>query len=266
MSTLYEGSKYADQVETDLYNNILGCVNFAGDKFYYENRLCTTKAFDRSTWFGTACCPPNFTRTILQVGGYIYNTTSNAIYVNQYVSNKANFSFGNNKVNIDMKSGFPYDTTGEIKITPDSTGNFDVYLRNPNWSDNYTIKVDGATVTPKEVEGYLVISGHTWQQSGSTITFNFDMPVKYEKNDSHVKETEGLIALRHGPLLYCSEQVDYSDTNFNFNKASIDQGGTSSFETEDLTPGITGDNGVSTVKVMYHAGKYVTDTEPTAIQ
>lgn len=92
------------------------------------------------------------------------------------------------------------------------------------------------------------------------------MPVKYEKNDSHVQETEGLVALRHGPLLYCSEQVDYRDENFNFNKASIDRSGNSEFTTEDLTPGNASDNGVSTVQVMHHDGNYVTDSGLTQIQ
>lgn len=47
MSTIYNGSQYADQIETDLYNNILGCVNFDGNAFYYENRLATVDAFQR---------------------------------------------------------------------------------------------------------------------------------------------------------------------------------------------------------------------------
>lgn len=133
MSILYDGAQYADQIETDLYNNILGGVNFNGDKFYYENRICTTKAFDRKEWYGTACCPPNLTRTILQVGGYIYNTSSNAIYVNQYITNDATFSFGDHAdTNVKISSNLPYGHNGEITVTPKATGTFDVYLRMPS--------------------------------------------------------------------------------------------------------------------------------------
>ena len=49
MSTLYDGSQYADQIETDLYNNVLGCINFDGNKFYYQNRINTLGAYDRES-------------------------------------------------------------------------------------------------------------------------------------------------------------------------------------------------------------------------
>ena len=158
MSTIYDGSQYADQIETDLYNNILGCVNFDGNAFYYENRLATVDAFQRKEWYGTACCPPNFMRTILQVGGYIYNTTSSDVFINQYISNTGNFEIGSNKVNINMKSNFPYQGNGTIVVKPAETATFGVQLRKPSWTDNYTIKVNGAAASTTEKDGYIVIN------------------------------------------------------------------------------------------------------------
>lgn len=158
MSTIYDGSQYADQIETDLYNNILGCVNFDGNAFYYENRLATVDAFQRKQWFGTACCPPNFMRTILQVGDYIYNTTNDNVFINQYISNTANFEFGDNKLNVNIKSNFPYKGNGTITFVPEKAGTFGVELRKPAWSDTYTIKVNGTVANTTEKDGYIIIN------------------------------------------------------------------------------------------------------------
>lgn len=256
MSTLYDGAKYADQIETDLYNNVLGCINFEGHKFYYENRLCTSGAFDRNDWYGTACCPPNFTRTILQLGGYIYNTTSNDVYINQFISNTANFAVGDNNLNIKMKSGFPYDTTGYINIAPEKEGTFNVHLRKPSWTNNYTIKINGTVVQPAQIDDYLVISGQTWSVAGTNIEFSFDMPLIYEKSDDRVETNQGLCALRHGPLIYCAEACD-NEANFDFHKALLDRDGNYSFGPVEPLDGMPDPYGVCSVSVLNHDGKLI---------
>ena len=263
MSILYDGSQYADQIETDLYNNILGCINFDGNRFYYENRTCTSYAFQRSEWFGTACCPPNFTRTILQVGGYIYNTSNTDIYVNQYISNKANFEVGDNKVEVDMTSGFPYDSTGSITIKPTTAGTFDVQLRKPAWTDGYTIKVGGQTYIPQEKDGYLVIK-ENWPTAGTTIEFNFNMPLKYERADERVVDDIGYVALRHGPILYCAEGID-NDANFNYYQSKVNIGGNYNFELVNSLDGKKDDYGVRKGYVLNHEGTETIGSQSTDI-
>lgn len=254
MSTLYDGAKYADQIETDLYNNVLGHINFDGNKFYYQNRMATTNAYDRSQWYGTACCPPNFTRTILQLGGYIYNTTSNDIFINQYISNKANFLVGDNYANINMNSGFPYDSKGQITVKPQTAGTFNVHLRKPSWSDNYSIKINGVSYVPQEKDGYLVISGQTWVKDGTTIEFDFDMPLKYVRADERVEADKGQVSLRRGPIFYCAEGCD-NDAKFDFNKAYVVPGGDYNFEYVKSLDGKDNPFGVRSVYVLNHAGK-----------
>lgn len=259
MSLLYDGSQFADQIETDLYNNILGCVNFDGNRFYYENRLCTSYAFQRSEWFGTACCPPNFTRTILQVGGYIYNASDTNIYVNQYISNKANFEVGTNKVAIDMQSELPYGSTGSITIKPTTDASFNVKLRKPAWSDGYTITVDGQAYTPQEKDGYLIIN-KTWPTTGTEIKFDFSMPLKYEKADQHVEADIGYTALRHGPILYCAEGID-NDANFNYYQSQVDVGGSYNFEHVDSLDGKSATNKVREGYVLNHEGTEIVGSQ-----
>lgn len=97
-------------------------------------------------------------RTILQVGGYVYNTTSSDVFVNQYISNTGNFEIGNNKVNINMKSNFPYQGDGTIVVKPAEAASFGVQLRKPSWTDTYTIKVNGTAANTTEKDGYIVIN------------------------------------------------------------------------------------------------------------
>lgn len=256
MSTLYDGSKYADQIETDLYNNVLGCVNFDGNKFYYQNKINSLNGFDRSDWFGTACCPPNFTRTVLQAGGYVYNTTSNDVYVNQYITNKGKFNLNSSKTAcLVMKSDFPYSSTGIITVTPESKGTFNIHLRKPSWSNGYSIKVDGKSITPQEKDGYLVIDSSEFSTNNSQIEFNFDMQLQYIKTDQHIEANQGLLALRHGPIIYCAEACD-NEANLNIAKSSVDPNGQYNFEQVELSDGKDNHYGVRSVYVLNHTGKY----------
>ncbi|HBE42579.1 MAG TPA: six-hairpin glycosidase, partial [Bacteroidales bacterium] len=62
----------------------------------------------RAEWFGTACCPPNISRLILQTPGYIYSYTSDEIYLTLYASSEAEIPLENGTVNIKQTSDYPY--------------------------------------------------------------------------------------------------------------------------------------------------------------
>ncbi len=84
MLNLEKNSRYADILETALYNGAISGMNLDGKKFFYVNPLevspqtCEVrKDYEhvkpvRQPWFGCACCPPNIARLIASVGHYIY--------------------------------------------------------------------------------------------------------------------------------------------------------------------------------------------------
>lgn len=92
MNQLYGDSKYADVMERTLYNSIISCVNFDGDKFFYGNPHATNGGSGRSAWFGCACCPPNLMRLVESLGSYVYTQKGDVITMNLYVGNNADLT------------------------------------------------------------------------------------------------------------------------------------------------------------------------------
>ncbi len=231
MSKLYAGSAFADQIETDIYNAVLGCVNLDGDKFYYHNALAGEEL--RNAWYGTACCPPNLTRTVLSFGGYIYNYNKDSLYINQYISNSATVPFGNTIVTVNMTSNMPWQGDGSVELKMTKDTEFALYLRMPYWSDKAEIKLNGKAVSASaDKDGYIVIK-QTFR-NGDKIEFNFSMPVLFEETDEKVEANIGYVAVRRGPLVYCAEAAD---NNFRISLSYLDINSEATLEWTDSIDG-----------------------------
>lgn len=202
MSRLYDGAKYAEIIETVLYNALLGCVNLDGDRFYYHNALRGDD--ERNVWYGTACCPPNLTRTILSLGGYIYNTDDKGLYVNQYIANRAEVTVAGQKIGVEMTSELPVSGKVKLVFRVQKPVKMALHLRIPAWSEGGGIRFDGGVC--QDCDGYTEIDGVF--HDGFTVELNFGMPVCPVRSDKRVVENEGLVALRRGPLVYCAEKID----------------------------------------------------------
>lgn len=222
MSKLYGGSAFADQIETALYNAVLGCVNLDGDKFYYHNPLESRSGEMRNTWYGTACCPPNLTRTLLSLGEYIYNVSHEAIYVNQFISNIASVSLEGKAVGISMTSSMPWHGNTQIALSMATNMKFKLVFRVPHWTNKVTISINGKTIsTPEILDGYITLY-KDWS-NGDKIELDFSMPVLFEETSEKVTTNIGYTSIRRGPLVYCAEGADNS---FNINLSYIDKSAT----------------------------------------
>ncbi len=213
MSKLYDGAKYADIIENVLYNAVLGSVNLDGDRFYYHNALCGDDA--RNVWYGTACCPPNLTRTMLSLGGYIYNVDDDRLYINQYIANRAELIVSGQKIGVEMTSDLPKNGKVKLVFSMEQAAKMTLYLRIPTWSEGGGIRFDGGVM--EERDGYAVIDGVF--RDGFTVQMDFGMSVRMERSDKRVIENQGRVALCRGPLAYCAEAVDH---DFDVTEATLD--------------------------------------------
>ena len=221
-------AKYLDIAELSLFNNALAGININGNRFFYVNPLerdndrYVNKG--RSEWFGTACCPPNITRLILQVPGYMFAYGDDRIYINLYGGSRATIPVKNSEVVVEQSSGYPFDGKVTVKIDPQKSKRFALYLRIPTWADgdmfvpgglyeyenqdNETIslKVNGSDVEYDTEHGFAVID-RKWS-AGDVVELELPMPVRIVDCDDRVEANIGRIALTRGPLVYCAEEVD----------------------------------------------------------
>jgi DUF1680 family protein len=225
---LHGQSKYIDVLEKTLYNSMLSGVSLSADRFFYPNPLESKGQQQRQAWFGCACCPSNVARFVPAIPGYIYAVTDNDLYINLFISNEANVSLGEKKVNIVQKANFPWDGKVQITVNPESPGKFNMKIRIPGWTQNEALpgglykftdhnseqvilSVNGTECQRNLIDGYAVIS-RKWK-SGDRVEINFPMPMRKVMADERVKDDRGKLAFQRGPVIYCAEWPENNTGN-----------------------------------------------------
>ncbi|MDP6523325.1 MAG: glycoside hydrolase family 127 protein [Kiritimatiellia bacterium] len=223
MGLLTGDAKYADVVETILYNHFLSSTDLSGCLTFYRNPLSCSGPRERLPWNYPACCPTNVVRIIPQVPALLYATTGNDLYVDHFAGSAANIHLGTGGVQVTQETEYPWKGRVTITVEPETAFDFAMHVRIPGWvdgrpvpSDLYstrggsatpTIKVnDEAIDTTARVKGYCVIN-RTWQ-TGDQITIDFPMQVQRVYAHPKVEANQGRVALMRGPLLYCLEETD----------------------------------------------------------
>lgn len=223
---LHGEGKYIDILEKTLYNSMLSGVSLSADRFFYPNPLESRGQHERQAWFGCACCPSNVARFVPAIPGYLYAVSGNELYVNLYMSNKADVDMSSGKVSVEQKAGFPWDGKVEIMVDPERQGKFIMKLRIPGWAVNeaipgdlysfesnsqeaFSISVNGMPVDAGMENGYIILE-RRWKK-GDRIVLDLPMPVRIVEADELIREDSGKIAVQRGPVIYCAEWPDNSE-------------------------------------------------------
>ena len=202
---------YIDVLERSMYNGALAGISLAGDRFFYVNPLASKGSHHRQAWYGCACCPSQVSRFLPSVGNYIYGLSGDALWVNLYIGNTAEFEVNGKAVRLRQETGYPWD--GAITLSIESVSaplKEAIRLRLPGWCVSYMITVNGETIASLYIDkGYVVIN-REWK-AGDQIVLSFDMPVEVVTADSRVMANAGKRAIQRGPLVYCVEEADNRD-------------------------------------------------------
>lgn len=210
-------AKYADVVETALYNSVLSGVSLDGKRYFYTNPLRISADFpytlrwpkERQEYISCFCCPPNTLRTICEAQNYAYTVGENAVYCNLYGANELNTSFGKKMpLALKQETGYPYD--GVVKLTfadaPKKQA-VKLCLRIPGWCDNASLKVNGESVEIVSKANTYVAVERIWKK-GDVVELNLEMKAKLLESNPLVEETRNQVAVKRGPLVYCLESMD----------------------------------------------------------
>lgn len=201
-------ARYADWMETALYNGILSGVSLDGTRYFYMNPLESRGGYERSAWFGCACCPPNIHRTLASLPGYLYSLGDDTVYVHFYASSELTTHLPSGQpVCLQVQTDYPW--SGDIEIRP-SAGRYRIALRIPSWVPQADLHVNGQRV--EALPGSYVVVAEEWQ-GDDLIELSFRMPVELVLANPRVEEDRGSVAIRRGPVVYCLEQVDAPDVN-----------------------------------------------------
>jgi uncharacterized protein len=226
---LHGESKYIDVFERTLYNGLLSGVGLDGKSFFYQNPLSSSGRYERSAWFGCACCPGNITRFIASVPGYVYAVRNDDLFVNLFVGSHAEIKMpSGGQLNVTQTTEYPWAGAIHFQVDPVATAKYTVRIRIPGWAKNevtpsdlyaftkkesatYDLKVNGSAFQAKVEDGYAVIS-RTWKK-GDTVDLNLPMSVRQVNANEKVVDDQNLVAFERGPIVYCAEGHDNAKGN-----------------------------------------------------
>ncbi len=231
---LHGDAKYFDVLERTLYNGLISGVSLDGGSFFYPNPLSSNGKYSRKPWFGCACCPSNVSRFIPSLPGYVYAVKNDQVYVNLYLSNKAELKVDKKKILLEQETSYPWNGDIRLKITQGNQ-DFTMKLRIPGWvrgnvlpsdlysyADNqkpaYQVSVNGQTVESDVNDGYLSIA-RKWKK-GDVVEVHFDMIPRIVKANPKVEADHGRVAVERGPIVYCAE---WPDNRFNVHSILLNQ-------------------------------------------
>lgn len=231
MNLLTGNAKFVDVLERSLYNGALDGLSLSGDRFFYGNPLASEPNYQRSEWFGTACCPSNIARLVESLGNYIYASNDDAVWVNLFVGSKTSIQLKKGAVQLQQESNYPWDGNIKLTVNPVAKQNFPLHVRIPGWATNQpvpgetyrfadkeenpiSISLNGKPVKYEMQNGYAVIS-REWKK-GDVIALNLPMPVRQVLATDSVKADRNKVAIQRGPLMYCVEQLANADPKQNF--------------------------------------------------
>ena len=221
---LHADGRYIDVMERTLYNGVISGVSLDGKSFFYPNPLESDGKYERSPWFGVACCPGNITRFLASVPGYVYAQRDDSLWINLYMASTAEIKLDNGRtVKIAQDTRYPWDGAVRMTVDPDQSAALTIHVRIPGWArnepvpgdlyrfadkpaGNVLLKVNGKAVPMQLEKGYVSLQ-RTWK-AGDTIELHLPMPVRRVVANSEVADDRGRVAIERGPLVYAAEWAD----------------------------------------------------------
>lgn len=134
-------------MELCFYNAVLTGMSASGKEFTYVNQLASTETdlSERAKWFTCSCCPPNVTRLLGYIGGYLWTSTVNKenssaeVNVHMYSSARLSVPVGERFVEIEQKSNWPWNGKIEFNVRNVSDVSTTIRLRIPSWAASWKV-------------------------------------------------------------------------------------------------------------------------------
>jgi len=202
-------ARFADALETALYNGVLSGLSLDGETYFYQNPLADRGGHRRQPWFGTACCPPNIARLLAALPGYIYTTSDEGLWVHLYATGTATATLaGVGAVTLRQRTDYPWDGAITLTVEPPEADLFSLFLRVPGWAEGAGVTVNDEVIGGPVRPGHHVEIRRRWAR-GDVVRLALPLPVRLLSSHPYVINNHDRVALLRGPLVYCVEAADH---------------------------------------------------------
>ena len=180
--------RYADELEKNLYNGLLGAMMPDGQWWAYFDGLMGVRvpSYVQHADVGLSCCVVNGPRGLLLTPFWAFMENADGPVVNLYAPGTARIG----AIKLQITGDYPVGDRTEIKVTPGRNAEFTLSLRIPAWSQHTELKVNGEPLPAPP--GYVKIH-RRWHQ-GDRVTITFDLHAR-------TLAMNGQVALQRGPVV-----------------------------------------------------------------
>lgn len=210
-------AKYADIVETCLYNSVLSGISLDGKRYFYTNPLRISADLpytlrwpkERTEYISCFCCPPNTLRTLCQAQNYAYTLSPKGIYCNLYGANTLETIWQKGELALTQETDYPWEGTVRVTLNkvPRKAGAFSLYLRIPEWCEQAVVSVNGEPVELSVQANTYAEVNRNWKK-GDVVSLEMNMAVRLLEAHPLAEEIRNQVVVKRGPLVYCLESVD----------------------------------------------------------
>ncbi|WP_211219900.1 glycoside hydrolase family 127 protein [Glaciibacter superstes] len=209
-------ARFAEFIERSLYNVIAASTSLDGRHFFYVNPLQrradhfeSDDAGRRHTWFECPCCPPNITRLLSSLSGYVVTTTPDTLFLHQLIPATVDVDV-DGRFAVRVETEYPWSGAVSIAIDQAPSGLRTIAIRQPSWAPTGIVTVDGGPIEASiDDSGYLSVTAE-WQ-AGQNLVVDFELTTRVLVADERIDALRGTVAFQRGPLVYCFEDVDQPD-------------------------------------------------------
>ena len=213
-------ARYADEIERSAYNDLLGAMAANGEDWCYYS-FPNGKRVHTTYW---RCCKSSGAMAIEELTDIAYTASANAgIVVNLFGPGSARLDMEQaGRVEIEQRTGYPFDGVVELHITPEHPARFGVSVRIPGWASEVTLRINGKPTDIHCEAGRYAIIDRDWQV-GDVITLELPMtPIVHRRQMQNIQQSfapDGspvaqevlhydYVAVTRGPLVYASDLID----------------------------------------------------------
>ncbi len=201
-------ARFAEVIETCLYNGFLSGISLDGQRYFYVNPLASQGGIERPEWYGCACCPPNVMRQIALLGHYVASTTADGLQIHQYIASEIQETIGSDlAVKVRLETSYPWE--GKTRITVEETGGseWEIALRIPSWCTQASVTIGDSVVDVSASAGDYARFKRAWKP-GDTLEVELVFSPRLIQPNPRIASTRGSLAIGYGPMTYCIEDVD----------------------------------------------------------
>ncbi len=224
-------ARYGDWIERLLYNGVGAALPIAeGGRNYYYADYRLAGGMKCYNWEPYTCCSGSYIQDVSDYHNLIYFKDKAALYVNLYLPSEVVWGRPEGEVRLVQDTQYPDTDTSTLTLSLKRNMDFSLKFRVPEWSPDFSVKVNGAAVELARTPGTWAVLTRTWN-SGDRVEIRIPLPLHMKPVDRHHPSR---VAVVRGPAVLVLES-DYHESAFRLpeNDADLEK-----WLVPEATPGV----------------------------